>query len=176
MAGFAFRHTAEDNRSQLEEVRKVIFKNIYGDDLLVSTLDEGHCNMVSLLKEEGFELAKLLSSSLSVLEVLPNDCLTPTLTEVDFWIEELPGYQVLGLVWEPQGDYLKIKLEILSYFSTRRGLLSLIISLFDPLKVVSLFFLLPLKLQLQRLFKLGLGWDAQIPEEERVAWERGFLS
>ena len=44
-------------------------------------------------------------------------------------------------------------------------------SLFDPLGVVSPF-LLPLKLQLQQLSKLGLGWDAQIPEKERVVWER----
>ena len=44
-------------------------------------------------------------------------------------------------------------------------------SLFYPLGIVSLF-LLPLKLQLQRLSKLGLGWDAQIPEEERIVRER----
>ena len=44
-------------------------------------------------------------------------------------------------------------------------------SFFDPLGVVSPF-LLSLKLKLQQLYKLGLGWDAQIPEEERVVWER----
>ena len=36
----------------------------------------------------------------------------------------------------------------------------------------SLPFLLPLKLQLQRISKLTLGWDAQIPEQQREAWER----
>ena len=177
VAGFALRRTAEDNRSQLEdEVRQVVYKNIYVDDLLVSTPDEDTAKtlikgLVSLLKEGGFELAKFSSNNVSVLEALPNDCLTPALTEVDFRVEELPDHQALGLVWEPQGDYLRIKVAMLSYPSTRRGLLSLVMSLFDPLGVVSPF-LLPLKLQLQRLSKLGLGWDAQIPEEERVVWER----
>ena len=136
------------------------------DEDTATTLIKG---LVSLLKEGGFERAKFSSNNVSVLEALPNDCLTPALTKVDFRVEELPGHQALGLVWEPQGDYLRIKVAMLSYPSTQRGLLSLVISLFDPLRIVPPFFL-PLKLQ--RLSKLGLGWDAQISEEERVVWER----
>ena len=102
------------------------------DEDTVKTLIKG---LISLLKEGGFELAKFSSNNVSVLEALPNDCLTPALTEVDFRVEELPSHQALGLVWEPQGNYLRIKIAMLSYPSTRRDLLLLVMSLFDPLGV-----------------------------------------
>ena len=59
----------------------------------------------------------------------------------------------------------------LAHPCTRRGLLSLIMSIFDPLGIISPF-LLPLKLLLQRLTKSGLGWDAKIPEAEKLTWEK----
>ena len=90
------------------------------DEDTAKTLIKG---LVSLLKEGGFELAKFSSNNVSVLEALLNDSLTPALTEVDFRVKKLPGHQALGLVWEPQGDYLRIKVAMLSYPSTRRGLL-----------------------------------------------------
>ena len=56
--GFALPPTAKDNRSQSEDkTRQVVFKNIYVDDLLVSTPDKGNAKtlikeLISLLKEE----------------------------------------------------------------------------------------------------------------------------
>ena len=103
MAGFALRRTAQDNCSQSkDEVRQVVYKNIYVDDLLVSTPDEDTAKtvikgLVSLLKEVGFELAKFSSNNVSVLEALPNDCLTSALTEVDFRVEELPSHKTKNI-------------------------------------------------------------------------------
>ena len=56
---------------------------------------------------------------------------------------------------------------------TRRGLLLFIMSVFDPLGMVSPY-LLPLKLLVQRLrlTKAELGWDADIPEGEKLYWEK----
>ena len=51
---------------------------------------------------------------------------------------------------------------------TRRGLLSLLMSVFDPLGMVAPF-LLPLKILIQSLTKTGLHWDAEIPDRERNA-------
>ena len=44
-------------------------------------------------------------------------------------------------------------------------------SIFDPLGIISPF-LLPLELLLQHLTKSGLGWDAKIPETEKLTWEK----
>ena len=105
VAGFSLQRTAQDNRSQSEdEVRQVVYKNIYVDDLLASTPDEATAKtlikgLVLLLKEGGFELEKFSSNNVSVLQALPNDWLTPALTDVGFRVEKLPGHQALGLVW-----------------------------------------------------------------------------
>ena len=92
------------------------------------------------------------------------------MTEVDFWVEELPGHQALGLVRKPQRNYWRLKFAMLSYPSSKR----LIITRYERLRFFggSLPLLLPLKLQLQRISKLSLGWNAQIPEQQREAWER----
>ena len=50
---------------------------------------------------------------------------------------------------------------------TRIGLLSLAMSIFDPLGIVAPF-LLPLKLLIQRLTKIGLAWDVEIPELDKT--------
>ncbi|TNN16349.1 Gag-Pol polyprotein [Schistosoma japonicum] len=50
---------------------------------------------------------------------------------------------------------------------TRRSILSSIASLYDPLGLLSPVILLAKQL-LQRLCKLGLGWDVEIPEDERT--------
>ena len=54
---------------------------------------------------------------------------------------------------------------------TRRGLQSFIMSVFDSLGMISPYLLL-LKLLLQRLTKSGLSWDADIPEGEKLYWEK----
>lgn len=47
----------------------------------------------------------------------------------------------------------------------RRGILSMVSSLYDPLGLVSPF-TLPVKLVLQSLCKRGLKWDEPIPDKE----------
>ena len=49
---------------------------------------------------------------------------------------------------------------------TRRGLLSSVMSVFDPLGILAPF-LLPLKQSLQRLAGMNLGWDVEIPATEK---------
>jgi len=67
--------------------------------------------------------------------------------------------------------YLVCLLTFLTLALDKVGLLSLIMSVFDSLGMVSLF-LLPLKLLLQRLTKSGLGWDSEIPGDEKLVWDR----
>ena len=40
---------------------------------------------------------------------------------------------MLGLVWYPQDDVLRVKVLEVAYPNTRRSLLSLVMSIFDPL-------------------------------------------
>ena len=51
----------------------------------------------------------------------------------------------------------------------RRGILSIMSSLFDPLGFIAPF-IMKAKLLLQELCRKRLGWDSAINEQERVQW------
>ena len=173
VAGFALRKTAEENRSNsMPEAVQTAERNMYVDDLLKSVPDSDsaitHINdVVSLLKGGRFELRKFSSNCAKVLEALPSDLLAPHLSEVDLHNNELPGHKTLGILWNPQTDEFMVKVKSFAHPLTRRGLLSLAMSIFDPLGIVASF-LLPLKLLIQRLTKMGLAWDAEIPEPDKT--------
>ena len=93
--------------------------------------------------------------------------MAPHLSEVDLHNDELPGHKTLGIVWNPQTDEFMVKVKPFAHPFTRRGLLSLATSIFDPLGIVTPFFL-PLKLLIQHLTKMGLAWDAEIPEPDKT--------
>ena len=140
----------------------------YVDDVLTSAPDIDSAvklvnDVEALLQGGGFELAKLSSNLPEVLEGLPAERLASELNQVDL-SPEMPKQKTLGLVWYPQEDVLGVKVSEVAYPVTRRGLLSLVMSIFDPLGFLSPF-LLPLKLLLQRLVKLG--WDADMPKAEK---------
>ena len=54
---------------------------------------------------------------------------------------------------------------------TRRGILSVVGSVFDPFDFVTPF-VLPAKKILQDLCRLKLGWDDEIPYEQGLHWQR----
>ena len=175
VAGYALRRTAENNRSQSStEAVQVVHRNIYIDDVLVSVTDSKRTVVLVkeldlLLGSAVFELAKLSSNRREVLEVLPADRLAPWLNEIRLHEDEIPGHRALRLVWHPQSDVLGVKVAELAHPCTRRRLLSLKMSIFDPLGIVFPF-LLPLKLLLQHLTKSGLRWDAKILDAEKLTW------
>ena len=53
--------------------------------------------------------------------------------------------------------------------NTRRGMLSLISGLYDPLGFAAPF-ILPAKMLLQELCRQDYGWDEQIPDEKLLRW------
>ena len=157
-----------DRANVSEDAVEVIRKNIYVDDLSTSAPDVDSAvklvhDVEALLQGGGFELAKLSSNLPEVLKGLPAKRLASELNQVDL-SPEIPKQKTLGFVWYPQEDVLGVKVLEVAYPVTRRGLLSLVMSIFDPLGFLSPF-LLPLKLLLQRL--VTLGWDAVMPEAEK---------
>ena len=181
MAGYALRRTAEDNRPQVSaEAVQVVYKHVYVDDVLVSVADsEGAVALVteldSLLGSAGFELAKLSSNLPKVLELLPAKCMAAPVSEIRLNQDEISGHKALGLVWLPQPDVLGVQVTDLAHPPTRRGLLSLMMSIFDPFVTLSPF-LLKLKSILLCVTKSGLGRDAEIPEAERLTWEKFLIA
>ena len=148
---------------------------IYADDLLTSFQNSEQAvqlqREVGGLKSVGFQMTKYASNCAEVLDAIPNEFLAPQLNKIDFHDEELSSYKTLDLAWDSNSDTLHIKVAVGSHPLTRRGLLSVVASIFDLLGVMDPF-MLPAKLLLRVLAKQGLDWDIVIPNVKRLAWQK----
>ena len=87
----------------------------------------------------------------------PSAELSPTTINLD--LED-----ALGMLWNPQKDSLQIKVSKREVPLTKRGILSYTRAIFDPFGILTPVILEP-KVIIQTLWKEGLDWDDEIPEE-----------
>ena len=177
-ANFALRKTAKDLGDKYDySTVMAVENNFYVDDCLISfrTVEEAARfvdQIKSLLGHGGFTLAKWRSNTPALLEgitcpkVLNSTKLTTEGADID---------HALGVAWDSTLDELCWNFTFPQKPKTRRGLLSCISSLYDPLGVASPW-LLPGKILLQSLCKSSLGWDDLIPETYIHAWEKWLYS
>ena len=76
---------------------------------------------------------------------------------------ELPVDRALGIIWNIEEDKLEFKLKLKEKPMSRRGMLSIISFIYNPLELGSLYLLKGKKI-LQNLCYDSLGWDEKIPE------------
>ena len=95
--------------------------------------------------------------------------------EVDLDREELPSEKALGVFWRVETDTLGFQVTCLEKAASRRGVLSVVSSVYDPLGMVAPF-ILSGKIIVQELCRLILGWDDQIPVEILTRWQRWLSS
>ena len=75
-----------------------------------------------------------------------------------------PEPKVLGVKWYPGVDvFTYAKVEYFEFVKTKRNLLALFSSIYDPLGLVGPFVLLA-KVLFQESWRLGIGWDEMLPE------------
>ncbi|XP_071476616.1 uncharacterized protein [Diadema antillarum] len=174
-ASFALRKTAEDNRGHFnEEVINTVKRNFYVDDCLKSVKDRAEAvtqveDIRDLLSRGGFRLTKWLSNDRDVLGSIPEEERAASVSSLD--IDELPAERTLGILWDVETDCFGFKVHLREKPATRRGILSIASSLYDPLGFVAPF-VLPAKILLQRLCRVGLGWDEPVGAEDEREWRR----
>ena len=171
----ALRQTADDNEDKYgSEVAETVRRNFYVDDLLksIQTTDQATIlalNLIAMLKEGGFHLTKFLSNRREVLSALPSqERANPTL---NLELDRLPINRTLGLHWDAERDIFCFKTVSTTKPATKRGILSTISSLFDPLGFLSPF-VLPVKVLIQDLWKEKVGWDEEIQDHHLKVWQR----
>ena len=175
IAGHALRRTADQNSINASELTLSTIRNhFYVDDLLTSVRTSAQAvqlitELDDVLGSGGFTLAKYPSNRPEVLETLPADRLSPQLQELDLHNDDLPAHKTLGLNWHASSDQFCVKISFADHPSTRRGLLSVLASVYDPLGIAGPY-TLPAKLILQRLAKQEFGWDIEIPDDAKSAW------
>ena len=135
------------------------------NDFLKSGNSEEHLTriikaVISVLKESGFRLTKLLSNNQDILNQLPETEILKKKPIAEQSDQE-STHQALGILWNVEIDELRIKLSDKTFLNTKRELLSLLCSIFDPLGIVSPC-LINTKLIIQELWKRKLDWDEEI--------------
>ena len=131
-------------------------------------------NVRELLKSSGFNLTKFASNSNVILKSIPQSKLSPNLVNLD--LDEMPVERTLGVLWDPSQDTLKIKAINKDVTETKRGILSFVSSIFDPLGIIAPVVLEP-KLIIQELWRRNIDWDTPIPldlSKKWKAWKEGL--
>ncbi len=176
-ANYALRRAANDFESEEgKEVADVLRKNFYVDDCLKSEPTEAlaveRINAVTrICARGGFRLTKFTSNKRHVIEKIPEDDRSKEVKALDLNLAQLPIECALGVQWTVQSDELGFRIIINDKPLTRRGVLSTISSIYDPLGMVAPV-LLPGKRILQDLCREKLNWDDELSDEYCSRWEQ----
>nr|XP_055059768.1 uncharacterized protein LOC129443292 [Misgurnus anguillicaudatus] len=176
-ACFALRRTAEDNQHCFsEEVSDTVYKNFYMDDCLKSVPTEQAAiqmikDLTALCHKGGFHLTQWMSNSREVLLSITEQDRSKNLHELNLDRDQLPVERALGLQWCVQTDTFNFKTVCKEKTPTRRGILSVVSSVYDPLGYLAPL-TLPVKLILQELCRTNHNWDDEIPKVLEQRWTK----
>ena len=106
--------------------------------------------LVVMLKCAGFNLTKWVSNVKEVIERIPESERAPSIKVVEEEIV-MPVERALGVIWDTRLDCFVYKVVKRDIADTRRKILSLIASLFDPIGFLAPF-LVRAKLLLQQVW------------------------
>ncbi|XP_013409005.1 uncharacterized protein LOC106172697 [Lingula anatina] len=123
----------------------------------------------SLLQTGGFHLTKWISNSREVLSKIPDKDKAKPIKNLDLNLQALPTERALGVCWDIEVDSFTYKMDLEKKPLTKRGLLSVISSIYDPLGFISPFTISSKKM-LQDLTRDKIGWDETVPYKTQVEW------
>ena len=132
------------------------------DDLLKSMKDVQSARqlvqkVINMCKSGGFNLTKFLSNSKELLATIPEEKRKEGVKDKDL-SGDLPNDKALGICWNIEKDTFSFKINLDRKPITKRGLLSMISSIYDPLGYAAPFVLEGRRI-LQRLCNKNVQWD-----------------
>ena len=173
-ASFCLRQTAKEFGKYFDPiVSNIVLNNFYVDDCLFNVNNENTAatllqNLKKLLAKGGFKLTKWLSNCPKVLENLPKE------EKAQVPNNPMPTVglcqRVLGLNWDVAFDKFYIDVNVPDVSLTKRGILAVTNSLYDPLG-----FIAPVTLKARLIYceicKQKLDWDAPIDGKYLHRWK-----
>ena len=184
IATFAMRKTAEDGEEEYGlSAKEFVNNDFYVDDGLTSRPTDEETvellqNTQAMLATAQLRLHKAVSNSVFVMEALPEEDRGKSIRDLDLQHDSLPTQRSLGVHWDLEGDAFTFKVVLPERPYTRRGVLSVINSVYDPLGLAAPVILRG-KLLLRQLVIMGkkggdniaLGWDDPLPERLSSQWQ-----
>ena len=144
-ANYAVRRTASDHGSKFDEaVAECVNRFFYMDDLLKSVETEKEAisiikQLIELMQIGGFNLTKFQSNRKEVL-----DCLSPqnvSQSTITFDKDGANIQRTLGIHWNITDDTFFFSSKIIDSPPTKRGVLSAVSTIFDPIGILASFIL-----------------------------------
>ncbi|XP_064641922.1 uncharacterized protein LOC135496491 [Lineus longissimus] len=175
---FGLKRIAQDNEQELgTEAADFIRHNFYVDDGLKSiTTDEQGITLVqssqAMCANGGLRLHKIASNSSQVLRSVPENDRSQKDSELPVSINGT-GYPIeraLGVYWCIEADTFEFRITLKDNPLTRRGVLSTIGSIYDPLGIAAPVLLVGKQI-LQDLCRENADWDTPLEEGLRTRWE-----
>ncbi|XP_055633341.1 uncharacterized protein LOC129773720 [Toxorhynchites rutilus septentrionalis] len=180
-AQFVKNHNAQRFEAEYPAAAVAIINNHNVDDMLASTeTEEKAIELAKAVKfihaQGGFEIRNWTSNSCRVLKALNEE---PTEEKNLNLSAETATEKALGMWWNTSTDcfmfkicYRRLDAALFdgSRAPTKRELLRIIMTVFDPLGLIS-HFLMILKVTLQEVWRIGLKWDEQITGKQFESWK-----
>ena len=116
----------------------------------------------------GFNIIKFTSNRQGVLKSVPKNQRKDGVKNRDL-DGKLPEERALGIYWDIERDTFKFQIDIKEKPMTRRGMLSIVSSIYDPLGFVAPFILKGKRL-LQLLCQDEIGWDDRVDDSTINEW------
>ncbi|XP_071943813.1 uncharacterized protein [Antedon mediterranea] len=113
-----------------------------------------------------------MSNSREVIYSLPQDEWATGLKNISF--DSLPCVRVLGRLWNIEQDKFQYDIQVAVKPMTRRGVLSILNSVYDPLGYAGPYVLRG-KMIFQQLCRCKYDWDDPIPTESADQWNRWLI-
>ncbi|XP_071098015.1 uncharacterized protein [Haliotis cracherodii] len=159
-----------------KDVQLFVERDFYVDDGLTclqtteQAIDLIKRTQQALLSGGNLRLHKVASNDPEVMKTFPSDDLAKDLKDLDLGSDLLPVQRSLGMAWDLQSDSFTFKVSADPKPYTKRGILSTINSLFDPMG-----FAAPVTIRGKILFRDLISgnsdWDQPLPSASEREWE-----
>ncbi len=174
-ANYGLKHLAKENSSAYPVGSQFIARDFYVDDGVTSA--ETVKDAILLAKEArelcakgGLRLHKFVSNNSEVLKSIPaSEHATDTKTK-DLTFKETQTERALGIYWNVKKDCFTFNITLKDQPPTRRGILSTVAAIYDPLGFIAPY-VLKRKGILQEMCRQGTDRDDPLPEHLKPRWE-----
>jgi hypothetical protein len=164
-------------QAKSQEILNAILDKHYVDDYLdcKDTINEAMQTILEVRRVQelgGFELVNWVSNSKELMELLCTEERIAKHLNLD---SDSALQRVLGLWWDPTSDtfQFRLKSEMINFDKnqrpTKRNVLKLVMSIFDPLGLIANFTIRG-RILLQEIWRSGIDWDDRIDQNLHRLW------
>ena len=176
-SNYALKRTSVDNEKKIgSDTARTLRRNLYFDDMLKSSrgIDEA-VDLIqrrrNICKAGGFILTKFVSNKIEVMKSIPEEHCRKNINIKELESEEVQKERALGVVWNIKTDTFGFKISSKDKPATKKGMLSELRSLHDPLDLASLFILKGRRI-IQKLCQGNTAWDYTISDGVQKEWTK----